>query len=197
MGHRTCYNNYSWVNLMRKIPQVPSTGSTVGCTLLCGQQLTLFTRLVTDVLDLWAMFLLDFCTKHPVKCIIMGRAVDISLAEDHMGINNHWSTVQSVVPFLTRCLAGPPESKVDLGRSVVYVHWKHPQTGCVCKYLYLTDLEAHQSMVTMPDGLDSDPVQEKQVLGKDIWIPLCLSFLYWVGEMLIWPIFSIMRPKMI
>ena len=143
------------------------------------------------------MFLLALWTKHPVKCIIMGRSVDILLAENHMGINNHWSTVQSSIPFLTRCLAGLPESKVELGRSAVYVHWKHPQTGCVCKYLYLTDLEAQQSMVTMPGELDSDPVQEKQVHGKDIWISLCLNFLYWVGEMLIWPIFSIMRPRMI
>lgn len=135
--------------LDEKNSTVPSSGSVIESVLLCGQQLTLFIHLVTDVLDLRGMFLLVFWGKHPVKCIIMGRAVDILLAENHTGINNHRSTVQSSIPFLTRCLAGLPESKVELGRSAVYVHWKHPQTGCVCNYLYLTDLEAQQSMVTM------------------------------------------------
>ena len=101
-------------------------------------------------------------------------------------------------PFLTRSLAGPPESKVDLGRSAVWCTVK-TSTDWLCRQtcLFNWDLEAQQSMVTMPDGPDSEPIQEKQVLGKIIWIPLCLSSLCWVEEMLIWPIFSIMRPIMI
>lgn len=102
-----------------------------------------------------------------------------------------------LVPFFTRCLAGPPKSKVDWGRSAVWCTLKTP-TDWLCRQtsLFNWDLEAQQSMVTMPDGPDSDPVQEKQVLGKDVWISLCLSFLCWAGERLIWPNFHIMRPRM-
>ena len=119
----------------------------MGCILFCDQLRTLFTQLEFDGLDPWWTFLLAFWAKYPGKPIIMQTAVDFLLAQDHRETNNHRSTVQSLVPFLTRCLAGPPESKVNLGRSEAWCALKTPNRWAVCAQISLFnwDLEAHQS----------------------------------------------------
>ena len=143
--------------LNENISTVPSVESVVGCTLLCGQQ-TLFIQLVLDALDIWGMFLLAFWVRRTVKCIIMVRAVDILPAEDHPGANNKWSIIQSSGSLPHQMPRKASWIKVDLGRSAVWCALKTSNRLAVCKYLYLTDLEAQQSMVTMPDGLDSNHI---------------------------------------
>lgn len=124
--------------LNEKLSTVPSV-EPLGCTLLCGQQRSLFIWLVLNFL-ISGLFLLRFWMKPPVKCIIMVRAVDILPAEDHPGTNKNWSTVQSSGPLPHQMPSKASWIQGGLRKICSFMCTENTQqTGCVCKYLYLTE----------------------------------------------------------